>query len=88
MHKHQVFNEVNRKQLNILATFSYIWIFISFLSEDDSVLKVAEQITFEELVPYKLIAYKKQCILFIDFGKIRENACQLIIAFIRFTILL
>ena len=32
------------------------------LTEDDSALKVASQITFGKLITYKLVAYKKRCL--------------------------
>ena len=38
-----------------------VWNFILLFTEDDSALKVAQQITFRGLVAYKRAAYKKRC---------------------------
>ena len=45
--------------------FWNIWDFILLLTEGDSPLKVAKQNTFQRLVAYKPVAYKKKvCITF------------------------
>ena len=54
------FNRVCKKQLNILKIFLEYLDFICLFPEDDSALKVAQQITFRGLVAYKLVAYKKK----------------------------
>ena len=54
------FNWICKKQLNILKIFLEYLDFICLFPEDDSALKVAQQITFRGLVAYKPVAYKKK----------------------------
>ena len=54
----KAFNWFNRKQLKILKAFSE-YIPILLLTEDDSALNVAWQLTLQGLVAYKPVAYEK-----------------------------
>ena len=59
------FDRNNTKQLNILKPFlKNIWNFSLQFTEDDSDLKVAQQITFPGLVTYKPAPYKKRVSVF------------------------
>ena len=55
----ELFDQVNREQLNIWKTVGISKILILLLTEDDSALKVAQQIMFWGLVAYKPVAYEK-----------------------------
>ena len=55
----KAFNWLKGNSLTFLKHFWDIWDFILSLTEDDSALKVAQQIKFQGPVTYKPVVYKK-----------------------------